>query len=153
MTEQKTPNFILARIESFLDGNPEPLVDIFEKGIALSEYKESRELIADLLLGKKPKKRGGELAKEKMKLKNDILCLLAELKGAGFALISKGSTTKSKSACEIVSMNFSRDGKAPIYNPSYIYDQIWKPNRDSEEVKIHLEIGKKNKAVLKKLFQ
>lgn len=152
MTENKTPNYILTRIECFMDGNPQPLIEIFENGINLSKYKESRELIIDLLLDKRPKKRGRELSKDKIRLQNDILCLMAELKGAGFPLINKGSSTKSKSASEIVSMNFSLDGENPIYDPNYIYDKIWKPRRDSDEVKLHLEIGKKCKTNIKSLF-
>lgn len=153
MTENKTPDYILTRIECFMDGNPQPLIEIFESGISLSKHKESRELIINLLLDKRPKKRGRELSKDKIRLQNNILCLLAELKGAGFPLINKGNSTKSKSACEIVSMSFSPDRKKPIYHPNYIYEQIWKPKKDSDEVKIHVEIGKKYKSNLKKMFE
>ena len=153
MTENKTPDFILTRIECFMDGNPQPLIEVFENGINLSKHKESRELIISLLLDKRPKKRGRELSKDKIRLQNSILCLLAQLKGAGFPLINKGNSTKSKSACEIVSMSFSPDRKNPIYHPSYIYNRIWTPKKDSDEVKIHLKIGEENKTDIRKMYK
>ncbi len=55
-------------------------------------------------------------------------------------VFSRGESRKT-TACDIAAKQYSMSAE-------HIYKTIWTPNKDSEEVKMHIEIGVNNKQFL-----
>jgi len=146
--KEGTPRYIKEAVLKYLESSDGTLlVQMFDHGINLNEYPESRNVIVNLLLGKPNRKQGRQPLSREEKAKNySILMLLAELKGAGLKIISSGeSTTETRSACEIL---------AKIYgiSESKIYKDIWGPNKNKPHVIQQMKLGKSNKEGLLSIY-
>lgn len=145
-----TPNYVKEAVLAYMEnGNSDPLATMFEHGIPLHEYPESREIVSNCIRGIRNRKPGRQpLTREEKSKQESILYFVAQLHGAGFSLINSGErsdgTTSKNTACEIVARFYGyKSGK-------YIYDSIWKPAKDSEIVKFHMEIGANNKELFER---
>ena len=149
-----TPRYIMEAVASYLEGNDEPLIQMFKNGVPLNRFPETCEIITNCIKGKANKRAGGrEATRRQRAIHYQILMNVAELVGAGFAVISNGSNSK-RSACSIVADGLSRaeKDKSLKLKANTIYKEIWLPSKESEAVKKQMEMGKQNKNALLELF-
>ena len=132
---KELPQFLKVALEKFHDGDPEHLVRIFKNRVQLNQYKETSDLIENLLLGKPVRSPGRPSRKQKYN-ELSVLSLVAQLKGAGFAVYSHTLSGK-KTACEIAGDNYN-------LNPATIYKNIWLPEKDSDFVLKNIKFGEEN---------
>ena len=129
------PHFLVSALDKFHEGEPKYLIQIFKNGVQLCEFKETSDLIENLLLGK-PTKRAGRPKKKKGYEENSVIALIAQLKGAGFAVYSDTYSGK-KTACEIVAESYD-------LKPGTVYKNIWCPAKDSDFALQNIRLGEEN---------
>ena len=135
-----TPNYVIEAVLAYLErGLKEPLAQMFENGIPLHTYPESRDIVARLIRGKPVKSKGRPpLSRDKKARRHSVLVMVAQLHGAGLGVYSGGATNTKETACDIAARHYGfKSGK-------HVYDEIWTPDKDSENVKMHIEIGRNN---------
>ena len=135
-----TPDYVNEAILAYLErGLKEPLAQMFENGIPLHTYPESRKIIGKLIRGQSVKSKGRPpLSRDKKARRHSVLVMVAQLHGAGLGVYSGGATNTKETACHIAARHFG------FKSAKHVYDEIWAPNKDSEDVKIHIEIGRNN---------
>ncbi len=156
-----TPNYVLRAVEAYMEGDSRFLVNQFENGVPLYSYPESREIIVNLLRGQSNRRQGRPpLTRRKKDFYHRLLMRVAELHGAGLGLISKGNATRKPTACGVVSEDLRRDAEIYGLDPKkyglsaeYIYEKIWKPNKDSAEVQFQLKLGSEHRESILKYIE
>jgi len=135
-----TPDYVNEAILAYLErGLKEPLAQMFENGIPLHTYPESRKIIGKLIRGQSVKSKGRPpLSRDKKARRHSVLVMVAQLHGAGLGVYSGGATNTKETACDIAARHYG------FKSAKHVYDEIWAPNKDSEDVKIHIEIGRNN---------
>ena len=139
-----TPNYVMEAVKAYEEGNSRFLVEMFENGVPLYQYPESKQIIVNLLQGKSNRRQGRPpLTRQQKDYQHRILMRVAELYGAGLGLISNGNETNTPTACGVA---------ASIYGLSadYIYRKIWKPNKDNADVSFQISLGAANKESIEK---
>lgn len=117
---------------------------MFVNGVPLHKYKEAREIIVKLIRGEAVKKQGKPgLTRDKKARQHEILLYIAQLHGAGLGIYSGGNTSSRTTACDIAAEIHKLTAR-------HIYEKIWQPNKDSDEVKQNIEIGKNNRWIADK---
>jgi hypothetical protein len=135
-----TPNYVKEAVLAYLErGFKGPLAQMFENGIPLHTYPESRKIVAQLIRGEPVKPKGRPtLSRGEKARRYSVLVMVAQLHGAGLGVYSGGATKTKETACDIVARCYGfKSGK-------HVYDEIWTPKKDSEDVKMHIEIGRNN---------
>lgn len=134
-----TPNYVKEAVLAYLErGVKEPLAQMFENGIPLHTYPESRKIITQLIRGESVRRKGRPpLSRDDKSRQYSALVMVAQLHGAGLAVYSGGNESK-ETACDIAARALE------LKSAKHVYDEIWTPNKDREDVKMHIEIGKNN---------
>ena len=141
-----TPRFVIEAVTQYMEGKPEPLIEMFKNGAPLNEYPESSEIIINGILGKSSKRAGRQpLTRNQKAIYYRVLMRVAELVGAGLPVINNGESNK-ESACEIVAKEFR------FKKVETVYKQIWLKDKDADEVKEQIARGKHNKTALLELI-
>lgn len=133
----QTPDYVLAAVDAFVkEDHRFPLVNMFENGIPLHTYPESRDLIVKLMRGDAIRPKGRRSSAD-----NPVVCArdtailhhVAQLHGAGLALISNGEG-QAPSACGIVARFHG-------LTPNQI-KAIWNKGKGRPDVVAYLEFGR-----------
>lgn len=139
-----TPRFILEAVARYMeDGDSRSLVEMFQNGIELWKYPESRDLVVSLLQGQKPRRKGGQkLTRAEKEDQLSCLIFVAQLHGAGIAVYHNGNAT-TPTACEIV-------GARHRVNPRHLYDR-WRKRKDDDFIKEQIEFGRQHPELIKRM--
>jgi len=146
-----TPNYVKEAVIAYIERDDiEPLAQMFENGIPLHIYPESKQIIANRIRGKANKKQGRQPQTRDQKDKHhQVRMFVAQLHGAGLG-IHTNEPHEKLTACDIASKIYGNDAQ-------HIYEKIWNPSKSStkkekEEIQAlkeqHIDIGRKNKSIL-----
>jgi hypothetical protein len=134
-----TPDYVLGAVRRYRnEGKTEFLTNLFENGIPLHKYPESRELMLDLINGRAIRKRGEKLLnpqREHITFTAVLWC--AQLHGAGLPLYGDSSKIGKPYASEIAANLIGK-------NHEHFYARIWKKHCEEKEVLENIEFGKNN---------
>jgi len=121
-------------VADYMEGNPDPLIELFKQGVPLHEFPEAVEIVSNSIAGTSSRPKGRPPKTRKASAKEDgAVQFAAQLHGMGLGLISKGNNSKP-TACGIA-------GSLYHENPQTIYDAY--KRRESEPIlKYQYEVGK-----------
>lgn len=136
-----TPAYVIGAVNRYInEGKTEFLANLFENGIRLHEYPESKKLMLDLINGNAIRKRGQKKinpAKDHITFNAVLWC--AQLYGAGLPLYGESSKIGKPYASKIAADLIGR-------NDEHFHRNIWLEHCDEQEVKDNIEFGKNNSA-------
>jgi len=136
-----TPAYVIGAVNRYInEGKTDFLANLFENGIPLHEYPESKKLMLDLINGKAIRKRG----QKKINPLNDhttfnAVLWCAQLHGAGLPLLGESSEIGKPYASEIAA-------NLTGHNHEHFHNRIWQKYCDEKEVLENIEFGKNNSA-------
>jgi hypothetical protein len=142
-----TPNYIKTAVNAYYEkGDWSYICRMFEQGIPLHCYQESRDLISKLIQGEKPRQKGRQPASaSKLENRLFIAFFVAQLHGAGFPLTANGNKTNLLTAIQIASH---------VYNmkESSVRKSCWYPLENDERIKEQIKMGEQNKDSIRELW-
>jgi hypothetical protein len=141
-----TPSYIKTAVNAYYEkGDRSHLRRMFEQGIPLHCYSESRDLISKLIEGEKPRKKSLLNSASEIEKRFYIAMFVAELKGAGFALTANGIKPDQLTAIDIASLIYNMD-------ESTVRKTCWYPLKNDPRIKEQKRIGKQNEKLVRELF-
>jgi len=137
----ETPAYVIGAVNRYInEGKTEFLANLFENGIPLHEYPESKKLMLDLIKGTAIRKRGEKKSNplNENRIYSAVLWC-AQLHGAGLPLYGESSKIGKPYASEIAAQQIGK-------NHEHFYKRIWIKHCDEKEVLDNIEFGKNNSA-------